>query len=283
VHFDRTVGLLVIGFHNKDSNSHLAKDIFTAATLQPYINLIELVTTTIEKIEALQTNQKSLKELQTLSAISQAITTGTDPESLYTLIHQQIILALGQLYFSIVLYDPSTDWIEIPYHSENGKRAFLSPSPVGENLPSILIRNGQPLLLEDVEKQAKNLGVKTAGPLPKSWLGVPLTVNGGVIGAIIVQDETRENRFTLEDQQFLTTVAAQVAAVIHNSHLMESTRVHTERERQLYEITNQIRSLSDMRSILSVTASEVAKAVGARRAHIKVRVASLSDESQDPG
>lgn len=271
----RLIAVLALGLPATSSAASTTS--FASAALQPYINLVELVTTTLEKIQALQSMQKSLAERHTLDTISQAISGETDQASLYPILHQQIRQVVGDVNFLIALYDNSTNLIEIPYMADPSAQVrSVEPFPAGEGLTSIIIRTRRPLLLqEDIERKTAELGAKIVGKPAKSWLGVPLLVSGEVIGAMIVQDLETANRFTEEDQRLLTTLAAQVAIFIRNARLFEATRRQAEREHILNEISGKIRRSVDMKSILQATAEELGHVLGARRARIEIQVENL--------
>ncbi len=215
--------------------------------------------------------EKRLDALQTLNSISQAVSIETDIEGLYEVVHREVNRLMGEVDFLIATYDPTNNTIKIPYMYESGSYLQYEPFPLGEGLTSVLINTRQPLLLvENTETRAKELGAKVLGKPAKSWLGVPLLVAGEVIGALIVQDLEREMRFDEDDQSILSTLASQVAVAIRNTHLLENLNLQAERERQLFQITSKIRAASDMQAILETTATELSKALKARRAEIKV-------------
>jgi GAF domain-containing protein len=246
------------------------------ASLQSFAGLAELTSTALNKLSAQRIMEKRLDALQTLSSISQAVSIETDIEGLYQVIHREVNRLMGEVDFLIATYDPTNNTIKIPYMYEGGSFLKYEPFPLGEGLTSILINTRQPLLLiENTEIKAKELGAKVLGKPAKSWLGVPLLVAGEVIGAMIVQDLEREMRFDEDDQRMLSTLASQVAVAIRNTHLLENMHLQAERERQLYQITSKIRAASDMQAILETTATELSKALKARRAEIKI---GLEDE-----
>lgn len=266
---ENLVGLLLLGVRNPEPGR---KRILTPASLQPYMNLIELVTMALEKIQALETVQKGYTELQTLRAISQAISSETDLQALFTVLHEQINRMMGEVDFQIALYDPASNLIYIPYIRENGEPLNVKPFPLGEGLTSILISTRKPLLIsEDTEDKALELGAKVSGKHSKSWLGVPLLIGNEAIGAMVVQDNEREKRFDEDDLRMMNTLASQVAVVARNTQLLENTRQKAERERLLFEITSKIRRSTDIQSILQTTANELGIALDARRAHIEIK------------
>jgi GAF domain-containing protein len=87
--------------------------------------------------------------------------------------------------------------------------------------------------------------------------------------------------YTENDEEMLGTLGGSLAAIIANARLLEQIRAQAERERALYEITSKIRRSTDMQTIVATTASELTKAVGARRTQIKIGVAEKN--SSDSG
>jgi GAF domain-containing protein len=173
---------------------------------------------------------------------------------------------------------------------------------LGEGLTSIVIRSAQPLLLvEDTERKTRELGARVVGKPALSWLGVPMLMRSmgaasaddlspgphphphaplragaseeekiEVVGVLIVQDVNHEGRFTEDDQRLLTTLASQLAVVVRNTRLIETTRHFAEQERRINEITARIRRQVEIEAILKTTAHEIGQALGARQLKIEL-------------
>lgn len=260
-------------------------DELESTRLVPYSNLAELITNMLAKLQAQIEMQRRLTEMETLWTISQTMSLETDLSVLYETIHRQVEHVMGELSsFAIALYDKNSDQIRIPYMVEEKKQLTIPPFPLGEGLSSIVIRSGKPLLLvEDAEKKAISLGAKIIGAPAKSWLGVPLLHGGETFGLIIVQDVQHEHRFSEDDQRLLGMLASQIAVVVRNTHLLETSRRQAEQERLLNEIAEKLRKSSDMHAIIRTTTEEIAQTVGAVRASLKVaipRTAASIDKEQ---
>jgi transcriptional regulator with GAF, ATPase, and Fis domain/uncharacterized protein YjeT (DUF2065 family) len=269
----RLATLLFLGHQRIGAAGAQSDWILSSNTLQPYVNFIELVTTAMEKVQALENLKKGLTELQTVDNVGKAITLETDLNALFAVIHRQIDQMMGEVSLFIALYDRDTKMIRIPYMVEQGEFVTVEPFPLGEGLTSLLITSRQPLLIvEDTRQQAEALGAKVTGKYAKSWLGVPLLIGGEAIGAMVVQDIEKENRFNEDDQRLLSTLASQVAIAVRNTQLLENSRRQADRERLIYEITDRIRRSTDVKSILQTTAQELSLALGARRAQVEIKV-----------
>jgi GAF domain-containing protein/HAMP domain-containing protein len=255
---------------------------FSVIDLVAISKLLVIAMTAIEKLQALQVISSYSAELETLNTISQSISTETNLEKLYQVIHQQIIKLMGEVNFLIALYEESSQSIEIPYMDDGQDILKVRPFPLGQGLTSIVIRTRQPLMIvEDTINRSRALGAIITGDHPAmSWLGVPMLIRDEVIGAIIVQDLENEHRFDEDDMRLLTILAAQVAVALRNIRLIEAAQKRSERDRQLFEITNKIRRESNIQGVLKTTAEELTAALGARSTHIQIgsEVISLADQ-----
>lgn len=248
---------------------------FTLEVLEPYCSLASMAILTLTKVNTSQRLEKRLAALQTLNTVSQAVSIETDLRVLYQVIHREVTSIIGKVNFAIATYDEQLDSITVPYMYDGQTTRSVEAFPMGEGLTSILIRTKKPLLVvEDTERRTRELGAKQVGKPAKSWLGVPLLVGGDVIGAILLQDLENEGRFDEDDQRLLETLASQVAVAIRNARLLENTLIQAARQQKLYEITSKIRNSADIPSILQTTASELSKALGARRTTIELAVPS---------
>jgi GAF domain-containing protein len=210
-------------------------------SIDPLIQLCETIPIVLENVKATQATQQRLHELESISETSQAISSSNDIGELYELIHKQIKAAFGDVHFSVALYEPKNQTIHLPYIYEEGTVKTQPAFPLGQGLVSTLIRTRQPLLLaEDVERRLRVLGTKITSEMPKSWLGCPLVVGGEAIGALIVQDFEREQRFQQSDLRFMIALSAQVAGSINNIHLLEDARLRALQLETVAEISREV-------------------------------------------
>ena len=257
----------------------LKKENLTIPFIQANLSLTQLVSNALDRVTEFGSVERRIGALQALNSISEKVSESMDLNDLYHQIHQEISNLMGNVDFSIAIFDKDSGTIQLPYlvevNPENSHEKFLSvaPFPLGKGLTSTIINSRQPLMINfDAERKALELGGINLGQPAKSWLGVPLLISGEPIGAIIVQDRFSEGRFKADDQRLLVTMAAQVAISIHNARLLEDTTRQAERERTLLEITSKIRNSSDMQSILTTTVSELRKILNVRRARLEIDV-----------
>lgn len=157
-------------------------------------------------------------ELVTINRITQALATQLDKNDLIQFVGDQVRDLFRAPIAYVSLLDRATMTLQFPYtFGENA-----SPRPFGSGLTSQIIRSGQPLLInEDMEGSSARLGVEQIGRRTASFLGVPISSGGQVIGVISVQSDEQEGRFTEADQRLLATIATSVGVAFHNAKLFE--------------------------------------------------------------
>ncbi|HCB01590.1 MAG TPA: hypothetical protein DEP19_04330 [Anaerolineae bacterium] len=193
-------------------------------SIQPYINLADLMSVALERADAIEETNKHLHEVEALASINDLISSAADMQSFYHDLLEKIKQIIGDYNLIVALYDERSNSISIPFSYENGQVISIDSFPLGEGLTSILIRTRQPLMIvEDTENRVMQLGAKIVGKPPKSWMGAPMLIQNNAIGALIIQDLDREHVFNEDDLKFFNTLAGQVAGVIHNAALLDES------------------------------------------------------------
>ncbi len=207
--------IMVIGYLEGQSTSQ--------ASLQPFTNLADVIGVSLEKFRVLHSLQARLTELQLLATFSKATSAEISLSQLFVVLHQLVVETIGSnLGFIIASYNQSREMIEFPFAYEDQQILDLDPLPLGNGLTSYVIQHRQPLLLtRDTEARAQELGARIIGKAAKSWLGVPLMVGGQLTGALIIQDQNNEDRFSEDDLNLMLTLAPQIATAIRNTQLLE--------------------------------------------------------------
>ena len=130
-------------------------------------------------------------------------------------------MCFARLLHTSSLLDRPTMMLHFPYiYGEDA-----DSRPFGDGLTSQIIRPGQPLLInEEMDRTREQLGIERVGRDTASYLGVPITSGGLVIGVISVQSTDQEGRFTEADERLLSTIASAVGVAFHNAKLFEEAR-----------------------------------------------------------
>jgi GAF domain-containing protein len=213
---DELAAIIMLGMRRQD---------ILNVPIQPHIHFADLISISIEKVETMSQKDKQLGELESLASINDLIATSADLDLFFRALLEMVQKFIGNYNLAVAIYDQTTNTINIPFSYENGEASSIESFPLGEGLTSILIRTRQPLMLvEDTVRRAAELGAKVAGQPSRSWMGSPMLVQNEPIGALILQDLDNDHAFDKDDLKFFTTLAGQVAGVIHNARLLDESK-----------------------------------------------------------
>ena len=146
---------------------------------------------------------------------------------------------------------------------------------VGSGITGWAAAHRRSLRVNNVQEDPRYI-VGSAGT--RSEMAVPLIYRSELLGVLNVESE-QLSAYTETDEELLGTLGGSLAAIIANARLLEQIRAQAERERVLFEITDKIRRTTDMQTILTTTVSELTRAVGANRAHIKVGISPSAEKN----
>jgi PAS domain S-box-containing protein len=164
----------------------------------------------------------------------------TDLGDLYRAIH----LCLGELLdttnFYIALHE-GNDFFSFPYSVDQyDDDVEFGPQELKNSLTAYVFRTQKPLLAtETVHDQLMKKGeVEQVGTPSKTWLGVPLRTDRGVIGVMALQNYTDGTLNTEKGVQMMRFVSDQVAAAIERRRTDEAVRQSVEILRMVFNATN---------------------------------------------
>jgi PAS domain S-box-containing protein len=179
------------------------------------------------------TERRKGQDLQeALYEISEATQSTQTAAELFGALHAIIGRLVPVPNFLFALLNGATGMLEFPYFvDETG----ASPEPIkpGSGLTGRVLRSGKPLLLSGEQLWAleERGEASRSGVRPVSWLGVPLTVGGAVIGAMVVQSYSPSLVYTEDDCGLLAYVSAQAAHAIDRKRVEENlARMHERME-----------------------------------------------------
>lgn len=120
--------------------------------------------------------------------------------------------------FYVALRDDRDGRWHCPYYRDEGEAGVAPPEGV-ESLCEQVRAEGRMLLLGPEALAASDAGGSYRPP--RHWLGMPLTTEHGVIGALVVKSHSPGLPFGTEAQQLLEFVADQVSVAISQQRMLE--------------------------------------------------------------
>jgi NtrC-family two-component system sensor histidine kinase KinB len=205
-----------------------------------------------------------LQEIMTITAVSNAMRSNLELQTLMQTIYLQVATLLDIKNFSVVIYDPGTRQLSFPLNMRDGKPEGRPSRDAGKGLIERVITSRNPLL---IQQEAWTAAEKMDGGFIEfpaySWLGVPLPAQTRVSGAIVVWSEGPQRQFTANDERLLMTVALQAGFAIENAQLYEQASGRIRQLRALTRVSAQLSSTLDAQQVLDRIGPYTQQVVGA--------------------
>ncbi len=221
----------------------------------------------------------SEKKVKTLLAISNTINNTGSLEELYKNIHVALSESIKITEFCFALYNRESDYITFPYFQDSSydynifHNVTKNTSPTGE-----VILSGKPLSLNKKEmlKRLSQNGKTFYGAVTESWIGVPLEVDGIVIGAMVIYSYADENQYTQNDIMIFEAASKQVANAISKKKAEEELIQSEKTIKALYTISNAVNTSYNLSELYTVIHSALNSVIDVPNFYI-----STYDEKND--
>ncbi len=125
--------------------------------------------------------------------------------------------------------------------------------PIGESIAGWVAREGEPLIVEDVEHDSRFKRINKEKYGAASLLCCPLRIKNKVIGVINMANKENYQQFTEGDLRLLTTFASQAAVAVDDAHQFEKNRRRLAEFEILHELSQElpgVQSLAVFRQML---------------------------------
>lgn len=141
-------------------------------------------------------------------------------------IYPTIVSELGKIWdtnnFYIVLYDKVTNALSLPFFVD--EKDQFEDIPAKGTITGWVINNNRSVLLneEDMKRMEDAGEIDLVGTPCKVWMGVPLKVEGEIIGVMCLQDYNSEEKFSAEDLNILEFIANQIAIALQRRMMLDN-------------------------------------------------------------
>lgn len=195
-----------------------------------------------------------LEELVAVNRIGKAIGSSLILDDLVEVIYQECRKLFNFSAFYLILYDDQAQEMDFRLHHNAEGRQPRKRKKVSEGILGWIITHNRPVLIENWAESSEELRriVVIVGDEPHSFLGVPVSYGGRVLGVISIQSY-QAYAFTKYDLDLMQTFAGQVAVAIANANLYSELEQYKhqleykveERTRELNQQKEELRKLSD--------------------------------------
>ncbi|MFN0049047.1 MAG: PAS domain S-box protein [Cytophagales bacterium] len=165
-------------------------------------------------------------------------------EQLFNDIHALLKKVIDVNNFLIALYDSRLDYISFPYYlDENfGTAVQKIKRKISKGLTEYNIFHGSPLFLyeEEIIKLVEERKVIMTGKIPKIWMGVPLKIEGKIIGLIGIKSYNHRNKYNLKHLEMLDFISGQIAIAIERKRNEERLNFQNARIKAIFESSSHL-------------------------------------------
>ena len=208
-------------------------DAFDESDLRLLQTLASSVSVALENARLFAETERRAEELDTVNRVSQRLSGKLDVQALIEMVGEQVRMVFRADMAYVALHDRTTGMVDFPYRYGEDDASIV----YGEGLVSKIIESGEPLILNaDVDRRSHALGATVVGRHARSYLGVPIVVDGIAQGVISVQDAEREGAYAASDQRLLETIAAHVGVALQNARLFDETKDALDRQTATAEV-----------------------------------------------
>jgi len=166
-------------------------------------------------IEDITERKRSERIQNILFKISNAVNSTESLEQLIAYIRKELGTIIDTTNFYLALYDEKTNSLTLPFFAD--KYDNYTKLPAEKTITRYVIETKTSLLadLSDLEKLEQEGLIARHGADSLIWLGVPLKVEGEVIGVLAVQSYTDKNAYGESDKKMLEFISDQISVAIY--------------------------------------------------------------------
>ncbi|MFN8400320.1 MAG: GAF domain-containing protein [Anaerolineales bacterium] len=180
----------------------------------------------IQNARLFEAEQERVAELAIINSVQTALASQLDFQSIVDVVGNKLTEIFSGENIGIGFLDKATGKFTSPYTFENGKRIGNVEFMLGEmGLAAQVAKTLKPLIINtNFQQIAEELGSLSVSdePDPKSWLGVPIIINGEFVGDFIMQNWERENAYTDSHVRLLQTLAGSLGVALENARLFKA-------------------------------------------------------------
>lgn len=184
--------------------------------------------------------------------VARGLVAELDPETILSRILASARDLTGARYAALGILDEQRGRLEhfLTIGIDEHTRAAIGTPPSGRGVLGALLDDPRPLRLSDVGRHPHSYGFPAGHPIMKSFLGVPIMIDGQTWGNLYLTDKTG-GEFTETDEEAVMILAEWAATALENSRLYQAS------ERRRLELEQTLRGLEATRDVMIAIGSDV--------------------------
>jgi signal transduction histidine kinase len=130
------------------------------------------------------------------------------------------------------------------------EREQIGALPRGHGLLGVMLRAGRSLRIPDMSKDPRRSGFPPNHPPMTSLLGVPIFVQGQLMGDVYLTDKIGGPEFSEEDEWLVQLLATHASTALTNAQLHEQVRRERARSQALLRVTEAINRSVELEAVI---------------------------------
>lgn len=177
----------------------------------------------IKIIQALEQSRQSLRKVTNLYEINKTLVGPLDTKEILQTIAKQAAALPNIDSATIMLVNSQTNILEpVVSQGKAGKQEACPHLNIGEGAAGWVAREGRVLVIPDIRKDGRFLtGASATNQESGSYLGIPLAVEGKIIGVLNLSKKG-PYEFTTGETEFFSAIGIQAAIAIKNAQIYET-------------------------------------------------------------
>jgi signal transduction histidine kinase len=215
------------------------------------------------------------RRLHRLSDVGRSLVTVLDPDAVLERLLEVARELTGARYAAIGVLDERREGLErfVTAGIDEDTHRAIGDLPRGRGVLGVLITDPRPLRLTDVGTHPQSYGFPLAHPPMKTFLGVPIVIDGRAWGNLYLTDKAEP--FTADDEEAVVVLSDWATIAIANARLYRTVRERRdELERTIRgletttEISRALGGVTDLERVLELVVKRSRALIDARAAEI---------------
>lgn len=212
--------------------------------------------------------QDLTKDMAVLLEIAKSAGSALESEDLFNIILEKSTGFLEAEQGSLMILDEDRNELKVKaMKGLNKKIVELLRIRPGEGIAGMVLVNGDPILVSNLEEDIRIRQAKRPRYKTKSFISIPLRLNGEAFGVLNIADKVAGENFSEDDLHLLVSIGAYASVAIQRSQLYHKTE-----ELKKISITDELTGLLNRRYFQERISEEIERS---RRHHLPLSLIML--------
>ncbi len=215
--------------------------------------------------------QRAVASLETLNQIGRVLLTERNRRGVLRVVAQAASQFLGADSGQVALFDPELQHLVLEAASGPVEPLVGSVVPLEGTVAGWVAQHGQPLLVNDVERDGRGFRSPHERVTLQRAAAYPLHMRGRCVGALVVDNRRSRQPFGDRDLEVLRDIADHTGLVLESIRAVGELADRERRAELLNAVNSRIRQSLDLQTILDAAVRELGTALGASRCFVRLR------------